>query len=144
MALVSTCGSRRDGEHALRALWCAALQQRDDADDVRLHGPAFVRAERAGLLRIALLRPACGAVTSGDSVLPGDGYDPWSLSRYAYVQGNPENRTDPTGHINVMLGDDSGGATVMLTTTSSATSAPPTTPAMESATFRMSVPMESR
>ena len=56
--------------------------------------------------------PLAGQFTSADSVLPGAGMDPWGLSRYAYVEGNPVNRTDPTGHINMMLGDDSeGGAT---------------------------------
>ncbi len=42
--------------------------------------------------------PLAGQFTSADSLLPGGGYDLWSLSRYAYVEGNPENRTDPSGH----------------------------------------------
>lgn len=28
-----------------------------------------------------------GQFTSADNILPGDGYDPWGLSRYAYVAG---------------------------------------------------------
>jgi RHS repeat-associated protein len=50
--------------------------------------------------------PLTGQFTSGDSVVPGGGFDLWGLSRYAYVAGNPENRTDPTGHINLSVGDD--------------------------------------
>jgi len=50
--------------------------------------------------------PTAGQFTSGDSVVPGGGFDLWGLSRYAYVEGNPENRTDPTGHINLSVGDD--------------------------------------
>lgn len=50
--------------------------------------------------------PLAGQFTSGDSVLPGNGYDLWGLSRYTYVEGNPEDRTDPSGHINVYMGDD--------------------------------------
>jgi RHS repeat-associated protein len=54
--------------------------------------------------------PLAGQFTSADSVVPGGGFDLSGLSRYAYVAGNPENRTDPTGHINLMVGDDSGTA----------------------------------
>jgi RHS repeat-associated protein len=50
--------------------------------------------------------PLAGQFTTADSVVPGDGHDLWGLSRYAYVEGNPENRTDPTGHINLSIGDD--------------------------------------
>jgi RHS repeat-associated protein len=42
--------------------------------------------------------PAAGQFTSADTMLPGKGLDPWGLSRYAYVEGNPISRTDPTGH----------------------------------------------
>jgi RHS repeat-associated protein len=50
--------------------------------------------------------PLAGQFTSGDSMMPGGGFDLWGLSRYAYVEGNPEDRTDPTGHINLSVGDD--------------------------------------
>lgn len=43
--------------------------------------------------------PLASQFVSADSILPGGGYDPWGLSRYAYVEGNPETRNDPTGHI---------------------------------------------
>jgi RHS repeat-associated protein len=42
--------------------------------------------------------PLAGQFTSADSVLERGGYEVWALSRYAYVQGNPEVRTDPSGH----------------------------------------------
>jgi RHS repeat-associated protein len=42
--------------------------------------------------------PLAGQFTSADTVLPGAGYDPWGLSRYAYVAGNPVGYTDPDGH----------------------------------------------
>ncbi len=42
--------------------------------------------------------PQAGQFISADTVLPGGGYDPWGLSRYAYVAGNPVVFTDPSGH----------------------------------------------
>lgn len=51
--------------------------------------------------------PLAGQFTSGDSVLPGGGFDLWGLSRYAYVGGNPIIRTDPTGHDDCV--DDGSG-----------------------------------
>ncbi|MDQ6712780.1 MAG: RHS repeat-associated core domain-containing protein [Candidatus Dormibacteraeota bacterium] len=41
--------------------------------------------------------PLAWQFTSADTVLPGGGYDILGLSRYAYVEGNPEVRTDPSG-----------------------------------------------
>jgi RHS repeat-associated protein len=52
--------------------------------------------------------PFAGQFTSGDSVVPGGGFDLWGLSRYAYVEGNPINRTDPTGHRNQIPGNNGG------------------------------------
>ena len=42
--------------------------------------------------------PMAGQFTSADTVLEGNGMDILALSRYAYVAGNPEIRTDATGH----------------------------------------------
>jgi RHS repeat-associated protein len=42
--------------------------------------------------------PAAGQFTSADTVLSGGGFDVWGLSRYAYVEGDPEARLDPSGH----------------------------------------------
>jgi len=42
--------------------------------------------------------PQAGQFVSADTVLPGGGSDPLGLSRYAYVEGNPVIRTDPSGH----------------------------------------------
>jgi hypothetical protein len=42
--------------------------------------------------------PLAGQFVSPDTLLPGGGYDPLGLSRYAYVEGNPVERTDPSGH----------------------------------------------
>jgi RHS repeat-associated protein len=50
--------------------------------------------------------PSAGQFASADTVLPGAGYDPLGLSRYAYVEGNPVTRTDPSGHY---MDDGSGG-----------------------------------
>jgi RHS repeat-associated protein len=44
------------------------------------------------------LDPLLGQFTSADTVLPGGGFDILGLSRYAYVEGNPIGRTDPSGH----------------------------------------------
>jgi RHS repeat-associated protein len=52
--------------------------------------------------------PLAGQFTSGDGVLPGDGFDLWGLSRYTYVGGNPTVRTDPSGHRNIVPGDNGG------------------------------------
>jgi RHS repeat-associated protein len=47
--------------------------------------------------------PVAGQFASADSILPGDGYNILGLSRYAYVEGNPEDRTDPSGKFAVPL-----------------------------------------
>jgi RHS repeat-associated protein len=51
--------------------------------------------------------PMAGQFTSGDSVLPGGGFDLWGLPRYAYVEGNPVDRMDPSGHC--FCGDPGSG-----------------------------------
>jgi RHS repeat-associated protein len=43
--------------------------------------------------------PVAGQFARADSVLPGRGYDILGLSRYAYVEGNPETQVDPSGNI---------------------------------------------
>jgi RHS repeat-associated protein len=47
--------------------------------------------------------PLAGQFISADSILPGSGYDLWGLSRYAYVEGNPIVRTDPSGNTTLCL-----------------------------------------
>ncbi len=67
--------------------------------------------------------PVVGQFTSADSTLPENGYNPWGLSRYAYVQGNPETMTDPDGHCwplctiiaGALLGAAIGAATSIVT-----------------------------
>jgi RHS repeat-associated protein len=50
---------------------------------------------------------AAGQFTSADTIVPGNGYDIWGLSRFAYVEGNPIINTDPGGHAQVCdCGDD--------------------------------------
>jgi RHS repeat-associated protein len=49
-----------------------------------------------------------GQFIGPDSVQPGNGYDPWGLSRYAYVEGNPDTQTDPSGHWGRVLHDGDG------------------------------------
>ena len=50
-----------------------------------------------------------GQFGSADGLLPGNGFDIWGLSRYAYVEGNPIIRTDPTGHATACDCGASGG-----------------------------------
>ena len=67
--------------------------------------------------------PSVGQFISTDSALPSNGYNPWGLSRYAYVQGNPETLTDPDGHcwplctmiIGAVIGGAIGAATSVVT-----------------------------
>jgi RHS repeat-associated protein len=41
--------------------------------------------------------PLAGQFASADGILPGGGFDLLGLSRYAYVEGNPVIRSDPSG-----------------------------------------------
>jgi RHS repeat-associated protein len=58
--------------------------------------------------------PVAGQFTTADTVLPGGGYDIFGLSRYAYVEGNPTTRTDPSGRcpwcVAALVGGVIGGA----------------------------------
>jgi RHS repeat-associated protein len=57
------------------------------------HGFTGQRADAASGLDYYGARyydPLAGQFTSGDSILPGAGFDLWGLSRYAYVTGNLE------------------------------------------------------
>jgi RHS repeat-associated protein len=56
--------------------------------------------------------PLAGQFTSGDSVLPGHGFDILGMSRYAYVEGKPIVRTDPSGHVNVTIGSNGGACNI--------------------------------
>ena len=53
--------------------------------------------------------PAAGQFSSADTEMPGNGFDVWALSRYAYVEGNPVYRIDPTGHRTACVDDPSCG-----------------------------------
>jgi len=53
--------------------------------------------------------PLAGQFISADPILPDNGYALWGLSRYAYVEGNPIVRTDPSGLGFEDLIDDGGG-----------------------------------
>jgi RHS repeat-associated protein len=78
--------------------------------------------------------PQAGQFTSADSVLPGGGFDPLGLSPFAYVEGNPETSTDPSGHCSTEaclenlnggptgtpVGDEYGGNTAPATSSTPA------------------------
>jgi RHS repeat-associated protein len=51
--------------------------------------------------------PVAAQFAGADTVLPGNGFDIWGLSRFAYVEGNPVIHTDPQGHSR-----DSGGGDI--------------------------------
>jgi RHS repeat-associated protein len=46
--------------------------------------------------------PELGRFISGDSIIP-DPYRPQSLDRYAYVENDPSNHTDPSGHMKMQV-----------------------------------------
>jgi hypothetical protein len=56
------------------------------------------------LLAVPPLVPLAGTTPAFGPVLQGGGFDIWGLSRYAYVEGNPVVRTDPSGHYNAYDG----------------------------------------
>lgn len=51
--------------------------------------------------------PIAGQFASADRALPGSGFGLLGLSRYAYVEGNPVIRIDPSGNVAEIV--DSGG-----------------------------------
>jgi RHS repeat-associated protein len=60
----------------------------------------FIHTATTGLLyfNARYYDPAAGQFITADTTLSGGGTDPWALSRYAYVEGNPLVRLDPSGH----------------------------------------------
>jgi RHS repeat-associated protein len=83
--LYSPYGSTRYSSGAMPGSYAYAGQRADGATGLDLFGARYYD-------------PVAGQFASADTVLPGNGYDAWGLSRYAYVAGNPETRTDPSGH----------------------------------------------
>jgi RHS repeat-associated protein len=55
--------------------------------------------------------PTAGQFASADTILPGNGFEILGLSRYAYVEGNPIIRTDPTGQLTTCECSDAAGNT---------------------------------
>lgn len=64
--------------------------------------------------------PLASQLISADTLLPGNGDDPWGLSRYAYVEGNPLIRTDPTSHDGGWLGGIASAVSSTVSTVASA------------------------
>ena len=74
--------------------------------------------------------PAIGRFVSADSIIPNS--SPQSLNRYSYVNNDPVNYNDPTGHClgtgNVWIPDGTGGCNGSYYSPSYTSSAPPSRP----------------
>jgi len=74
------------------------------------------RLDGSGLLyyHARMYDPLLGRFVSADSIIPGQSdhtgtANPQNLNRYSYVNNNPVNRTDPSGHVEAIPHDMPGG-----------------------------------
>jgi RHS repeat-associated protein len=71
--------------------------------DVRMwHGERFDHDSGLIYMNARFYDPELGRFASPDSIIP-DPYRPQSLDRYAYVENDPANYTDPSGHMKMQV-----------------------------------------
>ena len=95
----STAAAGRWGACSTPPMACCPLQQRHDAHRLRLHRSAQRCFHRPRLLLLPLLRPGRRPVHQRRQRAPGRRLRPARPLAYAYVEGNPVDRVDPSGHV---------------------------------------------